>query len=327
MKKIALLCTVLSIFMLGSCIPRAKNTMSTSEKTRYVYLVAGFDDAAENTDVLFTLSYDFKNNTAYVAQIPRDTYFGFGKSQNKINQIYAVKRLEGADKNTAMQSLSNSIAEAFGTKFDGYLGITVDSFKKIVDAIDGIDIELPSDMIIPSYDGLTSIVLKKGTNHITGDEAESFIRYRKGYVTGDLGRMDAQKLFLNALFKKVSEGVSLPSIIGITKAVKDDIVTDIKIADAISLFSEAMRSPGNKTTYFVTVPGEASENKNGLSYYVLNRKNAAEVAKKYMNADKEFDLKRIFFNSGEIGFVNIYEDDSSSYHEYSNTTLEEMKII
>ncbi len=327
MKKITSFCIILSIlFLFCSCTQRTRDAVSVTEKSRYVYLIAGFDEATENTDVLFTLSYDFDDNSVYVAQIPRDTYFGFGKAQNKINQVYAVRRLAGDDKNAALSNLSYMVSEAFGTEFDGYLGISIETFKKLVDLLDGIDIDVPEDMKITSADGSYEIFLKKGTNHITGIEAESFIRYRKGYVTGDLGRIDAQKLFLNALFKKASEGISLSTLIGIFSALKDDIITNIKISEAVSLFGEITKSKEEKTTYFVTMPGEAIQNKNGLSFYVLNRKNSAEVAKKYMNTNKEFDLKRIFFNSGDIGFMNIYEDENSNYSEYSNKNINEISI-
>ncbi len=326
MKK-TLLLNIIFIMLLSlfSCGTKNKDTVSASEKQRYVYLVAGFDEAAENTDVLFTVSYDFKTNHVYVAQIPRDTYFGFGKAQNKINQIYATRRLYGDDQNTAMKYLSDTLAEAFGTVFDGYAGVTVETFKKTVDALGGIDIELPSDMTITSTDGKV-VVLKNGINHINGDVAEYFIRYRKGYVTGDLGRIDAQKFFLDALFKKIASGISLPAIISIARTLNDDIITDVKLTDGISLISEILRSEGDKTTYYVTMPGEAIQSDNGISFYVLNRKNAAEVTRKYMNSEKEFDLKRVFYNSGEIGFVNIYDDSMSEYREYSNSTLNEISI-
>ena len=97
MKKIQkiLLVVILVMLSLFSCAPKSKEAAGECEKSRYVYLVAGFDEVAENTDVLFTVSYDANTNTGYVAQIPRDTYYNFGKSQNKINQIYATLISEG----------------------------------------------------------------------------------------------------------------------------------------------------------------------------------------------------------------------------------------
>ena len=51
--------------------------------------------------------------------------------------------------------------------------------------------------------GYTGIFI---TDHFfNGNTAVQFLRYRSGYVTGDLGRIDAQKLFLNAFAKRISK--------------------------------------------------------------------------------------------------------------------------
>ena len=86
MKKIfvILLIAVLLPAVLVSCSPKTENASGRYKQDKYVYLVVGFDEAAENTDVIFTMSYDTKTNTAYVAQIPRDTYYKFGNGQKHI---------------------------------------------------------------------------------------------------------------------------------------------------------------------------------------------------------------------------------------------------
>ena len=78
--------------ILASCAPRYNKTLKDCSDDNYLYLIAGFDDAAENTDVLFTIGYEKSTNTTKIAQIPRDTYVNFGASQNKINQYFATKR-------------------------------------------------------------------------------------------------------------------------------------------------------------------------------------------------------------------------------------------
>ena len=205
MKKVLLILSVCAfIIPMCYCHPNVESALSCNNKNRYLYLVAGIDDSAENTDVLFTLGYDVASSTLYVAQIPRDTYFAFGEAQNKINQIYPVCRMHGDDKMTALSKTAEYIEKALGVKFDGAFAITVSGFKKTVDQIGGVDITLPSDMTVFVDDG-DKLFLKAGSNHINGNDAEKFVRYRKGYITGDLGRIDAQKIFLNALISKITK--------------------------------------------------------------------------------------------------------------------------
>jgi len=326
MKKIALLC-IITVFcsLFVSCAPIAKRAAVSADKNKYVFLVAGFDEAAENTDVLFTVAYDPKNSEARVAQIPRDTYFGFGKVQNKINQLYASKVSEGLSKEKALSETSSEIAAAFGTRYDGYFGVTIPTFKKLVDSIGGLDISLSEDKTI-YLEGEDPIVLKKGNNRINGELAERFVRYRSGYAMGDLGRIDAQKIFLNALFSKALSGLSLPTIIKVASIVEKEVITDVKLYDFINVFIDVINSEGEKKAFYATVPGEPLENENGLSFYVLNRKSGAELARKYMFADKEFDSGLEFLNTHDEKFTDIYYDDSLKIKEYTADGIKSLHI-
>lgn len=326
MKKTFSLCVIASVIIsLVSCSPTTKKTAVDYEKDRYVFLVAGFDEAAENTDVLFTVSYDSKNAEARVAQIPRDTYFSFGKVQNKINQIYASKLSEGIAEKRALYEAASEIASAFGADFDGFFGVTVQTFKKLVDAIGGLDIELSEEKII-YLDGEEPITLKKGNNHIDGTMAERFVRYRSGYAMGDLGRIDAQKLFLNAMFSRVLSGLKLPTILKVASIVEKEVITDVKLHDFINIFIDIINSKSDKKAFYATVPGEPVENENNLSFYVLNRKSAAELAKKYMFASGEFDKNERFLNSANQKFKDIYYDDSIRVKEYTKESVQDLKI-
>lgn len=329
MKKIQkiLLVVILVMLSLFSCAPKSKEAAGECEKSRYVYLVAGFDEVAENTDVLFTVSYDANTNMGYVAQIPRDTYYNFGKSQNKINQIYATLISEGKNPREALELTSERIEDLFGTKFDGFIGITVDTFKRLVDAIGGIDIELSEDITLYLDSEDEPIVLKQGMNHIDGEGALSFVRFRSGYAMGDLGRIDAQKLFLNGIFHKLSKGVSVPSMFKIANAFQNRITSNVKLGNLLSLYIDSLGSELERRVCYVTVPGEPLNSSEGVSYYVLNRKNAAEIAIKYMNATEDFDKNMLCRNDNESGFVNIYDDDRLGYREYTNENLVDMHII
>ena len=147
-RIVSLVLLISFLTSLFSCSPITKKVNADYEKDKYVFLVAGFDDAAENTDVLFTVAYDAEVSEARVAQIPRDTYFSFGKVQNKINQLYASKVLAGCSQEDALSETSNEIASAFGTNFDGFFGVAISTFKKIIDAIGGLDINLTEEKVI-----------------------------------------------------------------------------------------------------------------------------------------------------------------------------------
>lgn len=329
MKKIILLLCIFSLCIVNllSCASNIKDAVKRYEKDEYVYLIAGFDDSAYNTDVLFTVSYDTDSGVGRVLQIPRDTYYNFGKSQNKINQLYSSKIAEGINPKEALEEVSLEIGELFGAKFDGYAGITVETFKNIVDAIGGVDIELTEDMTVSLDGDESSLNLKAGINHIDGESAERFVRFRSNYAMGDLGRIDAQKLFLNGLFKKISSEITLPELFRIATTFQKEIITNLKLTDAMDVIVDTLGKKNEKTIFYTTLPGEPAVSTNGISFYVLNRKSAAEIANIYMFATEVFDKKYRCLNKNESAFVNIYEDDSITNREYTNKNLSDMHII
>ena len=320
--KIAFLSVICAI-ILSSCAPVTDNVIKLCDKEKYLYLVVGFDDAAENTDVLFTLGYDKGENVVHIAQIPRDTYVDFGASQNKINQIFASSVYAGRNREEALSDMKAYIERLFGVRFDGYIGITTSGFRRIVDAVGGVDIDFPSDVII-EIDGEDPLVLNKGINHLVGSAAEKFVRYRKGYVMGDLGRIDAQKIFLSALFHKLSQDLTLPALMRIAGVLQNDAMTDVRLASFTSVAFDALKDGAD--IKYITMPGEPAVGKNNLSYYVINKRSASEIASRYMFAEGEFDPQRKLTDPEDSAFTNIYEDDEFDYREYRDTSLSRLPM-
>ena len=113
----------------------------------------------------------------------------------------------------------------------------------------------------------------------------------------------------------------------IANAFQDRVVSNVKLGNLLSLYIDSINSELPRTVCYVTVPGEPAESAEGISYYVLNRKSAAEIAVRYMNAKKIFDEHLICKNNSEPGFVNIYEDKNLHFLEYTNENLADIHII
>jgi LCP family protein required for cell wall assembly len=297
---------------------------AVTQKSKLVYLLVGIDDVADNTDVICAVSYDESDNTIRVLQIPRDTYFDFGFSQRKINQIFSTKTASGMDKTKALAETTSEIAKALGVEFDGFAGIGTLAFRNIIDAIGGVDIDLPYDINISSSEDDVTL-LKKGINHLDGTLAEKFVRYRQGYIMGDLSRVDAQKLFISAVISKVKNDISFTKLIEIASIYHRDVVSDIRLNSGLEILS-AMMSRGGTSIYYATMPGEPALSENNLSFYVLNRKSSAEIVKKYLFAENEFDFERRFVRSDNIAFLNIYNDEDFVAREFCDEDLENINI-
>ena len=123
-----------------------------------------------------------------------------GTPQNKINQIFATQKGKGATNKEAMSSLVSTLTSALGVQIDGYIAFTTKALVSFIDGLSGVDVNMPFDLTLQGSEGDT--VIHKGKNHLDGNQALSFVRYRKSYAMGDLGRIDAQKILISSIIKK-----------------------------------------------------------------------------------------------------------------------------
>jgi anionic cell wall polymer biosynthesis LytR-Cps2A-Psr (LCP) family protein len=79
------------------------------------------------------------------------------------------------------------------------------------------------------------IDLKKGPQRLDGKHAVQFLRYRKGYRDGDIGRVDAQQEFVKAAIKEAI-GLNLPTV---AQTVVENVDSDIDIRAMLYLATNA----------------------------------------------------------------------------------------
>ena len=269
------------------------------------FLLLGEDRASGLTDVMMLVSFDIDGGQISVVQIPRDTYARYpDSSHRKINA--AMNSLGGAE------ALCSFISDAMRIDIEGYCLIDLDAFSEIVDSIGGVEIDLPFDM---EYDDPTqglAIRLKAGRQTLDGDTAEQFVRYRSGYVRGDLGRIDAQKLFVSAFVKKVSEDMTAASAMKLVMSMLGDVDTNISIGRMTELIPLVFELEAEDIT-MLTLPGaDIRSQSSGAWYYVISRNATVRALREYMGSsvvEDEFDTNEVFVDSTDRSFLEIYGSD------------------
>ena len=289
----------------------------------YNYLVVGFDDAAENTDVICIANYDTASGGVNVFQLPRDTYYDSGTEVKKINGVFTLGRLHGNDTHDSMSALTRVVSKELGIKIHSYLGLSTKSFITLIDAMGGVTLDFPID--ISNSDG--KIIYPQGSYTLCGEDALKLVRHREGYIRGDLDRLDIQKIFIRGVLKSVTRGGSMCKLLlAILKT--RGIVTDFTLRDFLPLLRGGATGLKNATLSCVTLPGEAAFSKSGVSYYVLNRAACVELFKKHFDIDsKGFDPYSRFFSESEAQFSEIYNSNTITYHEYVGDEPIEIKQL
>lgn len=275
-------------------------------------LFMGLDNEARLCDVMMLIGINFTVGRVTVAQIPRDTYAKYTEaSYKKLNGAY---RALGGARETA-----DFLAKSMEIEIHRCVCISLDTFGRIVDAIGGVDVNIPFDMKYRDTEQGLYIDLKKGKTHLDGDAAQQFVRYRAGYVNGDLGRIDAQKLFMSSFFAQLSESFS-PVTVAKLVGVLENVETDFEISEISAVAVRALKMSTDNLC-MLTLPGkEAVAEKSGASYYVLSASATAEVMKDYFGGNGGFDNEMKFLNTDYDSFEKIYYE----YAEYSVTTVSEL---
>lgn len=286
----------------------AGKTVSVQSESRN-FLLLGRDRVSGLTDVIMLTSIDTDSKTVTVVQIPRDTYARYTDgSYKKLNG--AMSALGGASE------LCELLSRAMCIDIEGYCVFDLDVLVKVVDAIGGVEIYLPFDMDYDDpYQGL-SIHLKAGRQTLDGKAAEQFVRYRSGYVRGDLGRMDAQKLFISAFIKKATETVSPAALVRIIAAVIGDVRTNLGVVDITRLAVTALGVKAENMTMVTMAGSDIRAGRRGAWYYVISKSAAVKVLREFMGADvtsESFDTEGLFRNPLNSDFERIYNSDLPYY--------------
>ena len=288
-------------FFLIPTLMGARDEAVLADVTEYRVLILGKDDAAELTDVMMLASFDLETPSLSVMQIPRDTYLAYTTANyKKING--AVRSLGGED------ALCDFLGKALGVSIDGYVSFDLDFVEDAVDALGGVQVDVPFDMDYDDPYQDLSIHLKQGIQTLSGREATHFIRYRSGYLRGDLGRIDAQKLFVASFLKAFLEKSDTGDLPRAAMLAAKYLRTDMRVDTLVALTGIVKRvSPADVT--LLTLPGEEVQSQySGAWYYVLSQSGMREVIERFLGAEEsDFDPERRFVDQKRSSFREIYE--------------------
>lgn len=223
-------------------------------------VVLGVDERSDDvgrSDTLFVVMFDSSNKSASLLSVPRDTRVRIdGYGWDKINHAYAYGGRELTQK---------TVEELLGLKINNYVMVDFKGFTGLVDAIGGIDIDVEKDMYYhDTWDGFT-VDLKKGRQHLDGETAIQYVRYRD--EDGDIGRIRRQQHFLMAMYDKITSANMLLHIPGLAKQLTSMVKTDLPMGDMMDLGRVLHAMVKEKGLSMAMLPG-TPEYINGVSYWL-----------------------------------------------------------
>ena len=302
----------------------------------YNFLLIGHDRAASLADVIMLVNYDVNTGKITIMQLPRDTYYVGDTNKNQLNVQFSayVNRAyyQGEAKPVAVAAskFARILEQNLCIKIHYTAVLDLDGFVNIVNAVGGVDVYIPVDMDYEDPIQDLYIHLKKGPAHLNGEDAEGFVRFREGFVQADIGRVNAQKIFMTAFMEKVKNSISLTNMSVLNTLVNEvikNLTTDIPATDFIYFGKNAL-SVDFANVRMLTVPGDYA----GGSY-VINRGATLQIINDCFNiytediTDSIFDKSRVFTNTESEAIHEAYMADKAAYlYEYTAEEIQDGSI-
>ncbi|MCD5407513.1 MAG: LCP family protein [Desulfotomaculum sp.] len=230
---------------------------------RLNFLLLGMDarpcEQAARTDTMLFVSIDPETNRIAMISIPRDTRVQIpGYGRNRINAVNVYGGPELA---------KQTVSKLLGVPVDYYVLTNFAGFKDIVDAVGGVNFNVPRDMYYYGPVDNTLIDLKKGQQLLDGDKALQLIRFR-GYCDGDIGRTGQQQQFLKALAKEVLQPVTVTKLHKLLPSIDNAVSTNLGVLQMARL-AKAAKNWSDAEIITQTLPGRFAEI-DGVSYWYVD---------------------------------------------------------
>lgn len=253
----------------------------------YTILLGGLDDENGGSDTNLLMAIDAENGAINVVSLPRDTL---------LNVSWSVKKLNNAYHHGGFTQTMDEVSRLLGIPVDYYVTVNLRAFVELVDAIGGVDFDIPVDMNYDDPYQDLHIHFDKGPRHLSGAEALQVVRWRQnndgsGYATADIGRIGTQQAFLMAVAKQTLQLSNWDKVGAMAEIFQKWVDTDLKLSNLIWIGEQALTT-GSDNISFLTLPGDGAGWYKGGSYYVLDPEAALEMVNTYLNPyQQDLELK------------------------------------
>ena len=261
-------------------------TLQRKDST-WTFLLCAQDQVSGNTDTIMVCTYDTVNQKIGLVSIPRDTLVDRpGYRYHKINAAY---------NNGGIEELMAAAGELLGFPMDHYVRIDTRIFVELVNAVDGVDFNVPVHMAYDDPVQDLHIHYEPGMQHLSGQQALEVVRCRKNsdgegvyphniydaYPDADIGRTRTQQAMVKAIAKKV---LSNPQKVGSYMEIFSKYVdTDLTLGNLLWFVEPALGFDFDNLTT-ATFPGDGMVTYKGITYcYALDIEKSLAIINDCLN--------------------------------------------
>ena len=169
---------------------------------------------ASRTDTMILMTVMPLKPYVGMLSIPRDLWVKIpGVGENRINTAHFFA--EANQRGSGPAAAAGTVSTDFGVPVDYTVRIRFDGITAVVDALGGVDVDLPQ----------ATAILPAGKHHLDGKQALAFVRDRKN--ADDFFRMEHGQLFIKAMFRQMFAPAAWPHLPQAAAAVLRSVDTNV----------------------------------------------------------------------------------------------------
>ena len=190
--------------------------------------------------------------------------------------------------NKGIMALVNQVENMLDVNIDYYLVFDATMLKEMVDAIGGVEINVPIRMKYDDGSQDLHIDLQPGKQILNGEQAEGFVRFRHnndmtvGYPMGDVQRTEVQQEFIKSFISQVISAKNISKIPDLINIALKNTETNMTAREATKYITDVSRIDINEI-YSCTAPGSLKDvgdkSTSWMSFYILDKAEAQNIIK------------------------------------------------
>jgi LCP family protein required for cell wall assembly len=232
---------------------------------------------AGNSDTMLLVRLVPQAHQVNVLSIPRDTLVQLpGVGIDKINDANP----RGGAK-LAAQTVSELLQ---GVSIDRYIRIDTEGFIRLVDALGGVEVNIPKKMDYTDKTQHLNIHFSPGRQKLNGQHLQEYVRFRHDAL-GDIGRVQRQQEVLKEILHVLLQPTTIPKIPQILQVVKENVDTDLSVEEMLAV-AQALLTSDRRQFHSIMLPGRFSrKDEYRLSYWICNFDATREILSRYFGVE------------------------------------------
>ncbi len=206
----------------------------------------GGDFSGGHADTMLLVSLDNATGKVRIISIPRGTVVtaADGKTWERLGEKYSEIGVSG---------MTDAVRNLLGVSIHYYVVMDTKALDDFIDALGGIDVYVEMRMDYEDPELGLSIHIPQGVQHMDGDTAQKYLRYRSGEL-GDVGRVQRQHRFLKALYTRLLNVNTLGHLPALMKILQEQVDTNVEVWDSAHL-AEVLQILSKEDPETIMLPG------------------------------------------------------------------------